>query len=156
MIHLKKENIFRSSILLYDSSKRLLQNRFRCCNFLLKIPSHFSHFKNLYEPLNTSSSSSLSELSSARCRGELVSSIMSSSSLSWITYKLKQLDRAPLRFAPRSTVLPAWLAPLAAKRSVASLPHNETGHIWSQLVTNCCLVTGCHIGHTLYHRNPMS
>ena len=47
----------------------------------------------------------------------------------------KQLDRAPLRFAPRSTVLPAWLAPLAAKRSVASLPHNETGHTWSHLVT---------------------
>ena len=45
------------------------------------------------------------------------------------------LDRAPLRFAPRSTVLPAWLAPLAAKRSVASLPHNETGHTWSHLVT---------------------
>ena len=50
-----------------------------------------------------------------------------------INYKL--LDRAPLRFAPRSTVLPAWLAPLAAKRSVASLPHNETGHTWSHLVT---------------------
>ena len=30
--------------------------------------------------------------------------------------------------APRSTVLPAWLAPLAAKRSVASLPHNAIGH----------------------------
>ena len=39
------------------------------------------------------------------------------------------------RFARRSTVLPAWLAPLAAKRSVASLPHNATGHSWSQLVT---------------------
>ena len=50
-------------------------------------------------------------------------------------YKL--LDRAPLRFAPRSTVLPAWLAPLAAKRSVALLPHNATGHTWSQLVTDC-------------------
>ena len=48
-------------------------------------------------------------------------------------YKL--LDRAPLRFAPRSTVLPAWLAPLAAKQSVASLPHNATGHTWSHLVT---------------------
>ena len=47
----------------------------------------------------------------------------------------KLLDRAPLRFAPRSTVLPAWLAPLAAKRSVASLPHNVSGHTWSQLVT---------------------
>ena len=48
----------------------------------------------------------------------------------------KLLDRAPLRFAPRSTVLPAWLAPLAAKRSVASLPHNATGHTWSLLVTD--------------------
>ena len=46
----------------------------------------------------------------------------------------KLLDRALLRFAPRSTVLPAWLAPLAAKRSVASLPHNATGHTWLQLV----------------------
>ena len=46
------------------------------------------------------------------------------------------LNRAPLRFAPRSTVLPAWLAPLAAKQSVASLPHNATGHTWSQLVTD--------------------
>ena len=40
----------------------------------------------------------------------------------------KLLTRAPLGFAPRSTVLPAWLAPLAAKRSVASLPHNAIGH----------------------------
>ena len=51
----------------------------------------------------------------------------------------KRLDRAPLRFAPWSTVLPAWLAPLAAKGSVASLPHNELvtpGHIWSLLVTD--------------------
>ena len=52
----------------------------------------------------------------------------------YICHKL--LDRAPLRFAPRSTVLPAWLAPLAAKRSVASLPHNATGHSWSQIITN--------------------
>ena len=47
----------------------------------------------------------------------------------------KLLDCAPLRFAPQSTVLPAWLAPLAAKRLVASLPHNATGHTWSHLVT---------------------
>ena len=47
----------------------------------------------------------------------------------------KLLDRAPLRFAPQSTVLPAWLAPFAAKQLVASFPHNATGHTWSHLVT---------------------
>ena len=69
----------------------------------------------------------------------------------------KQLDRAPLRFAPRSTVLPAWLAPLAAKRSVASLPHNETGHTWSHLVTTGHkLISGHRWSHGSYpsHQIP--
>ena len=50
------------------------------------------------------------------------------------------------------------LRPQPNNRSLCSLIMKlvTPGHIWSQLVTNCCLVTGCHIGHTLYHRNPMS